>query len=85
MRRRGVSTETMVITAYNESRGAGLDEWTACEAALAEFRSRHPEASIEYANIFISQALATLQPRAPEWPSRPRRPSERGSSNGFRM
>jgi len=57
-----------VIDAYRQSRRAGLDEWTACEAALAEFRMRHPEASVEYANIFISQALAKLGPATPEWP-----------------
>jgi hypothetical protein len=72
MRRRHASTEILVIEAYRQSRGAGLDEWTACEAALAEFRSRHPEASIDYANTFISQVLSTLRPRTPEWPARSR-------------
>lgn len=69
MQLRPATTEILVIDAYRQSRGAGLDEWSACEAALAEFRNRHPEASIEYANGFIARALATLQPRAPEWPS----------------
>jgi len=68
MRRRRASTEALVIDAYRQSRGAGLDEWTACDAALAEFRMRHPEASIEFANSFISQALAKLGPATPEWP-----------------
>lgn len=68
MRRQGL-TEMRVIEAYQQSRWAGLDEWTACEAALAESRSRHLEASVEYANTFMSQAPAMLPPGVPEWPS----------------
>jgi len=74
MGRHKPSTEILVIEAYRQSRGAGLDEWTACEAALAEFKVRHPEASVEFANTFISHALATLGPRASDGPTRPRRP-----------
>ncbi|MGK9171017.1 hypothetical protein KXR53_32275 [Inquilinus limosus] len=62
-------TEMLVIEASRQSRWAGLDGWTACEAALVEFRSRDPEASVEYANAFISQALARLPAKTPEWPS----------------
>ncbi|WP_343716080.1 hypothetical protein [Inquilinus sp.] len=69
MQRRRASTEILVIDAYRQSRAAGLDEWTACEAALAEFRMRHPEASLEFANGFISRVLSTLRPRAAEWPA----------------
>ena len=73
MGRHKPSTEILVIEAYRQSRGAGLDEWTACEAALAEFKVRHPEASVEFANTFISRALATLGPKTSDGPARPRR------------
>jgi hypothetical protein len=81
MGRHKPSTEILVIEAYRQSRGAGLDEWTACEAALAEFKVRHPEASVEFANTFISHALATLGPRTSDWPTQSRRsvPADRPS------
>ena len=51
------STKHHVLAAYQRSRQAGDDEWTACEKAVVAFVRRHPEASSEFANTFISTAL----------------------------
>ncbi len=51
------STKHQVLAAYQRSRQAGDDEWTACEKALLAFARQHPEASSEFANTFISSAL----------------------------
>jgi vacuolar-type H+-ATPase subunit B/Vma2 len=51
------STKHQVLAAYQSSRQAGDDEWTACEKALLAFARQHPEASSEFANTFISTAL----------------------------
>jgi len=61
------SSEAIVIKAYRTSRDKGADEWSACEIALGQFRRRHPEASAEYANTFLAQALANVRLRMPEW------------------
>jgi len=51
------SNEAIAIESYRKSRDNGADDWSACEIALDQFRRRHPEASAEYANTFLDQAL----------------------------
>jgi len=55
------SSEAIVIESYRKSRDNGADDWSACETALDQFRHCHPEASTEYANTFLAQALADLR------------------------
>lgn len=55
------SSQAIVIEAYRKSRDNGADECSACEIALEQFRRRHPEASAEYANVFLAQTLANVR------------------------
>jgi hypothetical protein len=55
------SNEAIAIESYRKSRVNGADDWCACEIALNQFRHRHPEASAEYANTFLAQALTGLR------------------------
>jgi hypothetical protein len=56
------SISARVVAAYRSSREAGADEWTACEKALEVFRRTHPDASADFANTFVSEALREAYP-----------------------
>ncbi|MBW8729155.1 MAG: hypothetical protein JF625_28905 [Inquilinus limosus] len=56
------SISARVVAAYRSSREAGADEWTACEKALDVFRRVHPDASADFANTFVSEALREAYP-----------------------
>lgn len=57
----------LILQAYRSQRARGADEWTACEAALTAFRERHPEASAEFANMFVADRLRELELTPSEW------------------
>jgi hypothetical protein len=56
------STSARVVAAYRSSREAGADEWAACEKALDVFRRTHPDASADFVNTFVSEALREAYP-----------------------
>ena len=56
------SISARVVAAYRSSREAGADEWAACEKALEVFRRTHPDASADFANTFVSEALREAYP-----------------------